>query len=276
MHTQVEKLSDELSREGDQDGAMATWWQLLETNLLRMQILKKFYTSCYKQKRLERLKHPSRPSLLYFWWLCILTYMSNCAREWNWGELDWWPLASEAELMVLIPFIQKIEWPIVVPFFSRQLMHKTSGITTTVWSRPHTLPMNPASAAFPIGEASEMAQITHGEVSTRTAVVMVDTSTDAPAEETQRVPQSPESPNATSWEVYVPMTECRSKKFFQAKITIKPDDIDDDKTIISKLSTEYWKTRHWISKILHKFWIYDLKEVRCVLVRATFNHFVNS
>lgn len=108
----VEKLDEAYVAKDDHDLAMEGWWMVLVKHPLHLSIVKKFRDACFRKQRLSK---PSMQDTLHFLWLCILSLASEISVDWGSGELDWWPLASQDELMALRPYMFQEELTHVCP-----------------------------------------------------------------------------------------------------------------------------------------------------------------
>jgi tetratricopeptide (TPR) repeat protein len=103
----------------DHDKAMEGWWMLLVSHPLHLPIFKKFNNACSRKHHFE---NRSIFYLLYFVWLCLLLLATEISVAWGFGELDWWPLASEDELMMLRPYMVQEEMTHVCPSTTENLI----------------------------------------------------------------------------------------------------------------------------------------------------------
>jgi hypothetical protein len=108
----------------DHDKAMEDWWMLLVSHPLHPSIFNKFKSACYRKLHVE---NPSILYLLYFIWLCFLLLATEISVEWGFGELDWWPLASEDELMMLRPYMVQEKMTHVCPSTAGSLIAEPDG-----------------------------------------------------------------------------------------------------------------------------------------------------
>jgi hypothetical protein len=104
------ELSDVYSGKSDRDEAIAGWWTLLEMYPYRLEFLKSLHSAC--TLKWVQLK---KTSLLRFALLCALSFLSRKFREWNMGESDWSPFATEDEIMMVTPNSRRLEWRCVDP-----------------------------------------------------------------------------------------------------------------------------------------------------------------
>src|SRR5208282_6513057 len=66
------------------------------------------------------------PSLLSFTRLCWLHLLSCKVEQRGLGHLDWWPWASQEELMIFQPYMEKRPWNIVSGFPRYKLCNVTN------------------------------------------------------------------------------------------------------------------------------------------------------
>lgn len=70
-------------------------------------------------------------------------------------------------------------------------------------------------------------------------------------------------------EKHVPLCICRQGRLFYATVNVDGS-IDEDREVFKKIRNEYMNNRGWLSKRLVKYWIWDLKEIRCAEVRSPY------
>lgn len=103
-------LGDTLIEKDDADIAMATWWELLKANPTNLSILREFRGACDRRLGVGT-RSTSSFTIPYFVWLCFLHALSDELLElWGIDEIDWWPLTSEDDYMMLSPFMVKQDW----------------------------------------------------------------------------------------------------------------------------------------------------------------------
>jgi tetratricopeptide (TPR) repeat protein len=96
--------------------AVSVWWELVSDDPSNVRDLFELYAA-------NRLKYGFGTkvlfaSLLYFLFLYVISSVSSLFLNWGFGELDWWPLASTGDLMMLRPFMEKRPHFYVTPFNS--------------------------------------------------------------------------------------------------------------------------------------------------------------
>lgn len=102
-------LAQSFMTKGRVDDAITIWWDLVERNPLDLGILYELYTARY-------FKHEPQPKKLsfsfnlYFIVLCGLSVLNKKCSDWGIGDVDWWPLVSEDDLMILTPYMHKVKW----------------------------------------------------------------------------------------------------------------------------------------------------------------------
>lgn len=106
------KLADAYFVQGNDDETIAGWWKLLCRHPHQIGILKILRDACYRKRGLSS-KAPELISLVYFGWLCLLSFLSGKVMTYGIRKVNWWPLASDDELMMLRPYMVKHEWTCV-------------------------------------------------------------------------------------------------------------------------------------------------------------------
>jgi len=104
------ELSDVYNGKSDRDEAIVGWWTLLEMYPYRLEFLRSLHSAC-----MLKWVQSKKTSLLRFALICALSFLSRKFREWNMGESDWSPLASEDEIMMVTPNSRRLEWRCVDP-----------------------------------------------------------------------------------------------------------------------------------------------------------------
>jgi hypothetical protein len=91
---------------GDIDFEISGWWRIFERNPIQMTILRLLHQACVRKYSTQT----ANVSLLQFAKLCAMRLLSGRAEKNGIGHLDWWPLASDDELMMLTPYMAKQCW----------------------------------------------------------------------------------------------------------------------------------------------------------------------
>lgn len=121
-HPMVDSLVKRLAQAhaviDDPDATMSTWWVLLKSNPSRFVILKEFWNACSRRRGLVSEFGSSIPGLLYFIWLCLLNWISDYCLEYGIEDIDWWPLATEDDIMNIRPNMVKSGWFCVFSFLN--------------------------------------------------------------------------------------------------------------------------------------------------------------
>ena len=91
---------------GDIDFEILGWWRIFERNPIQMTILMLLHKACVRKYSTQT----ANLSLLKFLRLCTMRLLSSRAEKNGIRHLDWWPLASEDDLMMLKPYIVKQWW----------------------------------------------------------------------------------------------------------------------------------------------------------------------
>jgi hypothetical protein len=102
----VRQLARSYAALGDLDLEISGWWKIFESHPLQISILRLLYSACLRKYS----RQTDHFSLLKFVELCGMHLLSNTAGESGVGHLDWWPLASEEDLMMLEPYMEKQWW----------------------------------------------------------------------------------------------------------------------------------------------------------------------
>jgi hypothetical protein len=102
----VKQLALAYTAVGDIDFEISGWWGIFKRHPFQIIILKLLHKAC-----LRKYKKSTRDiSLLKFIKLCAMRLLADYADKRGIKHLDWWPLASEDDLMLLQPYIQKQLW----------------------------------------------------------------------------------------------------------------------------------------------------------------------
>jgi hypothetical protein len=115
--TLLDQLSQALMNLEDFELEMATWWDLLKSHPLNMSILRCFWVACCKKPRnpLEAATAEVLAShFTYFACLCFLNLIADHLQKYGIEDIDWWPLAHEDHLMLIRPYMVKVEWSSVL------------------------------------------------------------------------------------------------------------------------------------------------------------------
>lgn len=100
------------------DDAISVWWELVNDDPWDLRNLSELYAAnCLKYGFGDKVSFGSH---LYFLFLYVISRVSCILSKWGFGELDWWPVVSTDELMMLRPFMEKrmhfyVTHPITLP-----------------------------------------------------------------------------------------------------------------------------------------------------------------
>ena len=104
-HLQME-LAKVFESQNNNDKAIETWWSLVKQNPNQLGLFRSLRDAVIR-------KHPSafaNSSLVRFIWIWVLSLASLKLSDWGMGDTNWWPLATEDELMMVRPFTLKRRW----------------------------------------------------------------------------------------------------------------------------------------------------------------------
>ena len=111
-------LAHALAAKNCLDDAISMWWELVYEDPRDIRNLSGLYAANRRKYRLE--VKVSFGSHLYFLFLYVISRVSCLLLKWGFGELDWWPVVSTEELMMLQPFMEKRMY-FYVPSLSRSV-----------------------------------------------------------------------------------------------------------------------------------------------------------
>ena len=100
----IDKLREAFIANDNCNTAIAGWWEVYEVNMLRLSILKELRDSFDLKYR-----HCAKTSLLQFFFYCLMVLIARKLMQWGAERVDWWPLATEEEIIKLLPYTMRHE-----------------------------------------------------------------------------------------------------------------------------------------------------------------------
>jgi tetratricopeptide (TPR) repeat protein len=108
QYSTLEQASCQLFEEVN--GSISQWLTLWEENPTNLNLLRRLQDAYNRKKERQQNDGSRTYSLLYIGWLAFLSLSSRWVMQWDILEVDWWPLASEDEVMLMRPYLCKTEW----------------------------------------------------------------------------------------------------------------------------------------------------------------------
>lgn len=115
-------LAMSLMATGKLDEAITCWSELAEREPNSFTIMEELYTT--NQQNYSLRTQSSFVSHLRFIILCAFSILSRRFVDWGVGQVDWWPFASEDDLMMLEPHMAKVKYQYV---FHRRFAANSKG-----------------------------------------------------------------------------------------------------------------------------------------------------
>ena len=102
----LSRLSQAYTATGDESMRISGWFRLWKARPMNIGLLRNLRDAC--NLRYETDRGRSNLSLAYVAWLGFFSLLSDWLLSWGVDEVDWWPLVSEDELMMLQPYMVKL------------------------------------------------------------------------------------------------------------------------------------------------------------------------